>query len=215
MRYPALILALVLGLSGPALAQETTTSRAGVGASDELPAGRWRLPDGIELAREITGYSVFMAEDCAPEDEAEGTGDLVRLCVSLRHTGRVNGAPYLLPITVEIPEGVMFISERDKSYQNGIVIRRIRREVRPGQTINIPVYVMCLNDTRSGSAPGVVYELGPLLRDPAFDALFARLARKKLPRETVPELQAAVWDLAAGKPISAASNAWIDALPDA
>jgi hypothetical protein len=211
---PLILIALLSATAPAALAQATTASLAGLGDSEARPVGSWSLPEGVVLARPITGYSVFTPDQCAPAEEPKGSGDLVRLCVSLRHTGERNGDPYRLPIHVEIPAGLVFISD-DISTQNGIIIQRFIVEVRPGQTINIPVFMMCLNDSRSGSYPGAVYQLGPVLQNPAFEALFKRLEGKRIPQEGAVEIQAAVWALTEGDPISPPHQAHIDALPDA
>lgn len=205
---------LALVTAPPIWAQTTTTSLAGIGDSEERPVGAWRLPEGIVLARPITGYSVFFPDDCAPADTAKGAGDLVRLCISLRHTGERSGAPYRLPITVEFPPGQIFISD-DISTQNGIIIQRFTVELQPGETLHIPAFMMCVNVSRSGSYPAAVYQLGPVLQNPAFDALFKQLEGKRIPREGAVEIQSAVFALAKGNPISPPDQAHIAALPDA
>ncbi|KQY85028.1 hypothetical protein [Brevundimonas sp. Root1423] len=208
------LFALALVTAPSAWAQTTTTSMAGIGDSEERPVGAWTLPDGIVLARPITGYSVFTPELCEPAEEPVGSGDLVQLCISLRHTGQRNGAPYRLPIHVEIPAGLIFISD-NLSTQNGIILQRFIVEVRPGQTINIPVFAMCANDGRSGSNPSAGYQLGPVLQNPAFDALFKQLEGKRIPQTGAVDIQAAVWAIAEGDPVSPRHQAYIDALPDA
>lgn len=214
-RLISLILFALLSATAPAAwSQTTTTSLAGVGDSEARPVGAWSLPEGIVLARPITGYSVFFPDQCESAREPQGSGDLVRLCLSFRHTGVRNGAPYRLPIHVEIPAGLIFISD-DISTQNGIIIQRFIVEVQPGETINIPAFMMCLNDSRSGSHPGAIYQLGPVLRTPAFDALFRQLDGKRIPQEGAVDIQGAVWALSEGEPIPPASRAYIDALPDA
>lgn len=214
-RLISLILFALLSATAPAAwAQTTTTSLAGVGDSEARPAGAWSLPDGVVLARPITGYSVFTPDQCESAEPPQGSGDLVRLCIGFRHTGERNGAPYRLPIHVEIPAGLIFISD-DISTQNGIIIQRFIVEVQPGETINIPAFMMCLNDNRSGSHPGAVYVLGPVLQNPGFDALFKQLEGKRIPQEGAVEIQGAVWALSEGEPISPSSRAYIDALPEA
>ena len=203
------IAAALIAAAAPLAAQTTTsmttTSRAGVGASLARPVGAWTLPAGIELARPITGYSVFMPEDCAPAEEAEGSGDLVRICLALRNRSANS-------VTVVIPSGLILISE-DDSVQNGIIVKSIRREIGPGEAIFIPAYAMCLNSGRSGSHPGASYVLGPVLDDPGFNRLFRLLENRRVPREGAVELQAAVWALSDGGPIPASAEAWIAALP--
>jgi hypothetical protein len=214
-RLVSLILSAVLSATAPAAwAQTTTTSLAGVGDSEARPVGAWSLPEGIVLARPITGYSVFFPEQCGSAEGPKGSGDLVRLCLGFRHTGERNGAPYRLPIHIEMPAGLMFISD-DVSTQNGIIIQRFTVEVQPGQTINIPAYMMCLNGSRSGSYPAAIYQLGPVLRHPAFDALFSQLEGKRIPQEGAVEIQSAVWALSKGDAIWPPDQAYIDALPDA
>ncbi|WP_332689116.1 hypothetical protein [Devosia sp.] len=208
------ILFALLFIMAPAAWAQTTTSLAGIGDSEARPVGAWSLPEGVVLARPITGYSVFTPDECAPAEEAKGSGDLVRLCISLRHTGERDGAPYRLPITVEIPAGLIFIAD-NISTQNGIIIQRFIVEVSPGQTINIPAFMMCLNDSRSGSHPGAIYVLGPVLQNPAFDALFKQLEGKRIPQEGAVEIQGAIWALAEGDSIWPSNQAYIDALPDA
>lgn len=214
-RLISLILFALLSATAPAAwAQTTTTSLAGVGDSEARPVGAWSLPEGVVLAGPIIGYSVFTPDQCESAEAPQGSGDLVRLCIGFRHTGERNGAPYQLPIHVEIPAGLIFISD-DVSTQNGIIIQRFIVEVQPGETINIPAFMMCLNDNRSGSHPGAVYVLGPVLQDPGFDALFKQLEGKRIPQEGAVEIQGAIWALSEGEPISPSSRAYIDALPEA
>lgn len=199
----------------------TTTSLAGIGDSNARPTGAWPLPDGVVFSRPITGYSVFAPESCAPPDHpekgaeaAQAAGTLVQLCLPLRHTRQRNGEPYDLPIRVDIPPGVIFISD-DLSTQNGIVIQRFIVEVRPGETIYVPIILMCLNDGRSASHPAATYRIGPLLENAAFDALFQRLEGKRITEEGAPYVQAAVWALSEGETIPPQINDQLGSLPDA
>lgn len=210
-----LLAALCLAVPAPASAQTTTTSLAGVGRSDDRPVGAWALPEGVALEK-VEGYSDLAWEECAPPDAEEplppeGAGTMVQVCLTLKHMGQ--GALALVPIWVELPPGVMFISDSE-STQNGILIRRVRRQIRPGEVLFIPVYMMCLNSGRSGSYPGAGYKLGPRLINPAFDALFARLEGKALSIEAAAQIQGAVWDISKGKPIGSVADAYIDTLPN-
>ena len=80
---------------------------------------------------------------------------------------------------------------------------------------------MCMNDTRSTSHPGSLYRLGPVTNNAAFRQLFAMLETKKLSPTSfegdgmdVAHVQAAVWALSNGQPLSAETRAAIEALPN-
>lgn len=210
------MIALSLAVA-PAAARQSepgvTTSRAGLGDSKARPVGRAPLPPGIEIAGPILGHSEYYDGDCTDvQDQPEGVGHMVQLCLALRHTGAANGLPIGTPIRVVIPAGTIFISEDDET-QNGVLIRNVEIIVRPGQTRFIWLHLMCLNANRDSSAPGDVFVLGPVLRDPAFDALFKRLEGRRIPVEAIGEVQAAVWNVAEGRPITPGVSAALDQLP--
>lgn len=146
---------------------------------------------------------------------------MVMLCLPLRYTPPTReGVNPLLPIKLTIPPGLIFIPD-NISTQNGIVIKKFVVELRPGRTTYIPIGLQCLNVGRSGSSPADTFRIGPVTRNPGFLRLFALLETKRVPvtmnarfTQGLTALQMAVYDLAAGKPISEMWMAEINALPN-
>lgn len=219
---PSLFL-LVACLFAPLGALASDPTLVGFGDSEAEPVGdRWELPPGVTVGP-IRGHTLFFAEECSTDpEEVRGSGDLVMLCVPLTYVpppGRP-GVPPGLPIKVTIPAGLIFIAD-NISTQNGIVIKKFIVEIRPGETVYIPVGLKCVNVSRSGSSPSDTYRVGPITRNPGFQRFFALLENKRLPATAmgtnttgIAELQGAVFDLAGGKPISPTYLAAIEALPN-
>ncbi|WP_028007437.1 hypothetical protein [Solimonas flava] len=186
--------------------------RPGLGDSRAAPQGApFALPAGVEVAGPIKGYSVFTPENCAPQEPSQGVGDLVRICLPLRNTTDTIGNP--LPITVTIPPGFVAIAE-DLHTQNGVLVQKQAVLIEPGRTIYLPLYLFCLNASRSGSSPQDTFQLGPILRYADFQELFDLLKDKELDRDAPQaELQGAVWRLSEGDPLSVEDRAYIAALP--
>lgn len=217
---PALCL-LATCLFAPLAAQASDPTLAGFGGSTAAPVGEpLQLPQGVEVAGPIKGHSIFASENCPPEPEAiKGSGGMVQLCLPLRYTPPP-GAPPQTPIAVELPPGLIFISD-ELSTQNGILVKKVRVRIRPGEIVYLPLALMCMNDTRAISGPGSPYRLGPVTNNAAFRRLFAMLETKKLSSTSfegdgvdVAHVQAAVWALSSGQPLSPETRAAIDALPN-
>lgn len=219
---PSLFL-LAACLFAPMAAQASDPTLVGFGDSEAEPIGDlWVLPPGVTVGP-IRGHSLFFDADCTSDPEkVRGSGDLVMLCLPLTYMPPPGapGAPQGLPIKVTVPAGLIFIAD-NISTQNGILIKKFIVEIRPGQTIYIPVGLKCVNVSRSGSSPSDTYRVGPITRNPGFQRLFAMLETKRLPATAmgsnttgIAELQGAVFDLAGGKPISPTFLAAIEALPN-
>lgn len=207
-----LLLALsLIVLAGPVAAQNATTAMAGVGDSKARPQGRLELPPGVEVAGQIRGHTPYDEENCSNEHEqAQGAGHMVQLCLGLRHTGQ--GVSPGLPVRVVIPAGTIFISESERT-QNGILIRRVERLIRPGETQYLWMHLMCLNANRDSSSTGDLFALGPVLEHPGFTELFRRLEGKTISVEALGDIQAVVWRIAEGESVPARLWATIDQLP--
>lgn len=180
------------------------TDRPGLGRSTAPPEGTpFALPAGVTLAAPLKGFSIFEPELCAPREgdleEPKGSGDLVQLCFTLRNTTDTTSSP--IPIVIELPAGLVVESEK-LSTQNGILIQRQVVTVQPGQTIYLPLFFFCLNDTRSPSTPSDTFKLGPVLQYTDFKELFELLEDKNLDPTGQVELQAAVWNLSNGKKLT-------------
>lgn len=121
-----------------------------------------------------------MPENCAPQEPPKGIGDLVRICPPLRNTTDTTGTP--LPITVTIPPGFVVVAE-DPHTQNGVLAQKQTVLIEPGRTINLPLHLFCLNNTRSGSSPQDTFQPGPILQYADFQELFDLLQDKELNRD--------------------------------
>lgn len=219
-RLTLMLVLFISCLAAPTLARAPDPTLAGFGDSNAAPAGEpFQLPPGIELAGPIKGHAFYAAENCSPEEkDAKGSGGMVQICMPIRYPSET--ASQHGPRVVTFPGGLIFTSE-DLKTQNGFLIREVSVEIRPGETIYIPMYLMCLNNSRSGSHPGSIYRLGPVTNNAAFRQFVRTLETKQLPVTTsegdgmgVAYLQDAVWSLSRGEPINARTQAAIDALPD-
>jgi len=172
----------VVCLAVPTLAAASDPTLAGFSHSNAMPIGdKWELPAGVSFARQIMGHTMFFEENCDPDPEkVVGSGDAVMLCLPLTYRPEPGMNPSL-PIFIVLPAGLIFTSE-DENFQHGIVVKSVTIQIRPGQTIHVPVGLMCMNAGRSTSAPGVAYRLGPVTRNPGFQRLFALLENKRTRR---------------------------------
>lgn len=184
--------------------------RPGLGNSTKPPEGQpFSLPSGLEVAGTIKGYSVFEEDKCFPHEEPKGAGDMVRVCLPLRNTTNTGSNP--VPITLVIPAGFTVVSN-DLSTQNGIIIQRQTVTVQPGTTINVPLYLFCLNGNRDVSSTADTFVLGPVIQYPDFLELFELLKDKTFAREGQGGLQQAVWRLSRGEALSSADREAISKL---
>jgi hypothetical protein len=196
----------------------TAETKKGFGDSEERPVGdSFSLPANIVLKDKLYGYSIFTSEFCdnKTEDDAIGMGTLVQICVPFFNNSNSNGNPGSI-IKVTLPAGHVYISNNINT-QKGILIKKVTVEVTPGKTLYIPLFLFCLNASRSGSAPGDVFEMGPVTKDKDMLNLIALLQNKKLdPKdyELAAFLQAAVWDASEGKPLTQEQKNRIAALAD-
>lgn len=214
----------LLALSAPVAATAAVDpNMAGFGESEEEPIGDlWDLPPGVTVAEAIRGFSVFDQETKCPTDPeaAKGAGTLVQLCLPLTYSPP-RGISQSLPIKVHIEPGTIFIPDNINT-QNGINIKKWIVEIRPGETVYIPVMLMCLNQSRSGSSPADVFRMGPITRHPGMKQLLAMLETKQVAATVGPEsdgmhlamLQQAVWQVTDREPLSASVLSAIAALPD-
>ena len=196
----------------------SSETKKGFHTSTERPVGNpFVLPSGVTIAGKIKGYSVFATEYCdnKTEDDAQGVGALVRVCVPFFNNNNS-------PVSVTCPPGLVFIArqvlgEKDSlKIQNGILVAEAKIII-PAKTIFFqPLYLCCLNSDRSGSSPSYEYEMGPVTIDKDMLDLFAILNKKKLSKD--PELTAAghgaVWDVTAGKSIWKGNLDIINAQPN-
>jgi len=218
MKPKALLWAALLACAVPfhALA---AADRPGMGSSDApLQGAPFSLPAGVELAGPIMGYSLFVPDSCRPKDDEEGeesepvgAGDLVRVCIPLRNNTDRQPFPQPVPVWVEFPPGFSVVSE-SLGTQNGVLVKKQRVLVRPGEVKYLPMYMLCLNSTRSGSSPYDSFKLGPVIDYPDFKALYKRLENIDLVPEGHALLQSVVWSLSEGKAPSPEELSAIDAL---
>lgn len=212
---PSLILSAAC-LFAPMAAQATDPSLAGFGDSMAMPMGdEWQLPSYIQIMG-VTGYSPMMDDGKCEMDPSKikGSGGMVLLCLELR-IGQPDNSFF------QLPPGLLFIS-KSRQTQHGILVTREEAELQPNTTMYMPIALMCINSGRNSSAPGDEYEVGPVTTNPGFQRLFALLANKRLSSTVfsggdgmdISLVQEAVFDLAAGKPLSAATVAAINALPN-
>lgn len=166
-------------------AQAGPNDLPGWNASKAMPQGTpWVLPPGIAVTAE--GLNPVDLEHCRNEGEKErskpqGTGGAVSLCITLSNTNPRSGTGTPTPITVTIPGGLTFIPD-NLSTQNGIILQRGTVKIRPGQTIHIPMYLICMNPQRSSSTPYQPFRLGPIIDHPEVRKVIAMFDGKPLPQ---------------------------------
>lgn len=212
---PSLILSAAC-LCAPMAAQATDPSLAGFGDSMAMPMGdEWQLPAYIQIMG-VTGYSPYVDDGKCEMDPAKikGSGGMVLLCLELR-VGQPDNSRF------QLPPGLLLIS-KSRQTQHGILVTREEAELQPNTTMYMPIALMCINSSRSGSAPGDEYEVGPVTNNPAFQQLFALLETKRLSSTVfaggdgadIALVQEAVFTLASGHALSSATISKINALPN-
>ncbi|MBO9151962.1 hypothetical protein ACFOTA_07075 [Chitinophaga sp. GCM10012297] len=192
--------------------EETITAqnnRAGLGMSQEAPVGAdFRLPRGISVVRnEIKGYDYGSCECRADQEHCRlGAGELVRLCFRLRNTTAA-------PVTVTLPEGLVFISE-NKATQNGLLVRSETFTIPAGTTVAYNLALFCLNADRKVTVSGDRYRIGPVTQHPGLMTVILTLRDKDLENEHNKAIaQEAIWEVTKGNALSAAQHGRIAQLP--
>lgn len=182
-------------------------SRPGMGTSKEAPVGTaFTLPTGLELELPLKGYESEDPIDCDEkyEDQAEGTGSDVALCLIFRNT---TGAP----ITLVLPPGLIFVA-RDKGTQNGIIVQRIAVQIPAGGRYFLPLLSYCLNFDRDTSAPSDTFDVGPVTQYSDFQELFRLLETKQVKKKDYGNIQSIVGKLSTGQTLDADDHAELNAL---
>lgn len=178
------ILAFALSVSAPALAEQLP----GFGSSKAALVGDpWVLPPGVTLKQPLYAYNSFDSGSCKNEDEKEqrnppaGVAGLVALCLSF-HYEKNPMLPTQLPIQFIIPPGLTFESEH-LMQQNGINIVAVTVSIRPGETINIPISLTCINPTRKSNTnlTDLPYRLGPIIRNKRMEEIFKITEKYNIP----------------------------------
>jgi hypothetical protein len=108
-----------------------------------------------------------------------GHGGFVQICMVIRNTNpRERGDEGI--IDVVIPAGVTVIAERS-SDQHGILLVKQVVKVPPGQKVQLPMYLECMNTSRDHTSFESRYRLGPITDHPEAKKLIAFLANKRVP----------------------------------
>ncbi|CAM4519384.1 hypothetical protein HRD49_24180 [Corallococcus exiguus] len=179
----------------------------GLGRSKDDPTGQaFALPAGLTLENPIVAYVPENPEDCDDKysDEANGTGEEVRVCLIFNNTTST-------PITVTLPPGLILKSTSD-DVQNGIIVQTVSIVVPPGERYFAPLFAYCVNQDRSTTGLDDRYELGPAVTHKDFQEVFTLLAGKKLTREAAGRVQTVVHHVSQGEGLSAADRATLQSL---
>jgi hypothetical protein len=179
----------------------------GLGFSKETPAGTvFTLPAGLTLESPIPAYAPENPIDCGEKytDEANGSGEEVRLCLIFRNTTNA-------PITLTLPPGLIFVATND-DVQNGLIVQTVAIEVPPGERYFAPLFAYCVNQDRSTTGLDDRYELGPVVQHEDFVELYGLLAGKQLTREAAASVQGVVHHVSQGEGLSASDRAVLQAL---
>lgn len=179
----------------------------GLGRSKETPSGQaFTLPAGLTLENPIIAYSPENPVDCDGKfsDEANGSGEEVRMCLIFRNTTNA-------PITLTLPPGLMFVATND-DVQNGITVQKVAIEVPPGERYFAPMFAYCANEDRSTTGLDDRYELGPAVQYKDFDDIFALLEGKQLTRDAAARVQGVVHNVSQGEGLSASDRAVLESL---
>ena len=192
---------------------KTETTKKGFADSEERPEGTpFQLPAAVTINGAMKGYSQYYPQYCDNKEEKDGKGkgDLVRLCIPFFNNSNQ-------PVTVSFPPGLIFIA-KNLEYQNGILVEQAVFEVPPQQQFYLPLFLCCLNSSRSPSMPGEEWEMGPITNDKDMLDLVTWLNTKNLtgaftPNGTRP-VQGAVWNVSQGRPISDLDKKDIEGLPN-
>jgi hypothetical protein len=156
----------------------------GWGDSMEMPQGTpWTMPPGIVMAAE--GLNPVDLEHCRNRGQKVrsnpiGTGGGVALCITFRNINP-RGVGTQGPIKVTIRGGATFIPD-NISTQNGIIIQKGTWEIRPGETLFLPIFLICMNPSRSSSVPYQTFRPGPVVQHPGVRRIIAMFEGKPLPQ---------------------------------
>ncbi|MCX8474849.1 MAG: hypothetical protein MT490_03535 [Sphingomonas sp.] len=177
-----ILAALLLAVASAAHAQSYPP---GWGDSTQLPTGTpWIPPAGIVVEKQIMPYNMFDEDDCKEEGAKSarpliGHGGMVQICMVIRNTNpRGRGDEGI--IDVIIPAGLIVISERS-SDQHGILLVKQVVQVRPGQKVQLPMSLICMNSSKDHTSLESRYRLGPITDHPEARKLIAFLADKRVP----------------------------------
>ncbi|WP_375756639.1 hypothetical protein [Corallococcus exercitus] len=179
----------------------------GLGFSKEDPTGQpFTLPPGLTLENPIIAYSPEDPVDCDDKysDEANGSGEEVRVCLIFNNTTNA-------PITVTLPPGLVLVSTND-DVQNGITVQTVTIEVPPGERYFAPMFAYCANEDRSTTGLDDRYVLGPTVQYKDFQEVFSLLAGKQLSREKAARVQGVVHNVSQGLGLSAADRSILQSL---
>lgn len=185
--------------------------RPGLGDDEGEPRGTpLSLPAGIQISGTILGVDASEGECEGATIPPAGSGGAVWACVKLTNSG---GGP----VTVELPPGLILISEFQEG-QNGLLVERVRINVPPtgggtggidagtdggtdeGVTFIVPLHLYCLNESKSPSFDKMEYRLGPVTNDPALLELLSLLAGKTIDTEDeLSAVQEAIYSITEGK----------------
>jgi len=183
--------------------------RPGLGKSTAAPVGKaFGFPLGIELRQPIRHYDSSRPQNCGNKDrsKAYGTdGNLIALCLVFTNKTKA-------PIRVTVPPGLIFVSRKLET-QNGILVQSVTIDVPPTKAFYAPILLYCANGNRHGSGDGDLFDLGPVIDAPEFQALFRKLQAKDLLADTGQLIQGLVWNLGDDGQISSLLEPGIDALP--
>jgi len=181
---------------------------AGMGPSNATPTGAaWAWPQGVQADDPVKGDDVLCVPPQQQATPPVGHGGLVRVCLGFRNTG-------LLPITVSLPPGLIFVSDKLET-QNGVVLSTTTIVVPPSTTTwYVPVSLYCLNLYRRNTLDAQdTYRVGPLTDDPSVLELLALLQDKQVPPGFDFQLQQMLWDITDNGGLTPEDRATLAALP--
>lgn len=213
MFFRTLLLSLAAAVLTAAPHAASAGEIAGFGDSFVLPTGEpWVLPEGIELVTTIRSYNPLDPETCKRPDEETPkqlgipTGQ-VRVCLQFLNTDQRR------PIDVQLPPGLVVISESQKN-QNGLVVQQVTLEVPSSEYLFAPILADCLNSSRSAPGIGDLYRIGPVTDVPDIQEALRLLADKDLsdPFDSA-EASNVLKPLYLGKPLTKDGRDRIAALP--
>ena len=165
-------------------------THAGMGDSTAAPTGQaWSWPPALRVDDPVKGDDPFCVPPEQPATPPVGHGGLVRVCVGFHNTG-------LVPITVTLPPGLVFVSNSLES-QNGLVLTETTIVVPvTSTTFYVPVYAYCLNLGRHNTAGAQdTYRAGPLTDDASVLELLALLQGRQVTPAFDFKLQQILWDI--------------------
>jgi hypothetical protein len=215
------ILPLLLALHAPALAAPT---EPGWYRSRADPTGEvWAPPPGIVMPSRLRGYSEYEEHLCNDKGEEKpptlvGVGSMVQVCMIFRNTFDPRTHPGGI-IKVTLPSGLTVIPE-DKDTQNGILLQKRQVVVRPGETIFLPLRMLCMNSDRDSSSTADWFRIGPVSNFAPFRKFAKDVENRKISLEDGTDdgtPQAMVWAIGEPGGVSARQkakyDAWLKTLP--